>query len=85
MAKVLGVSCSGYYKHINKKESHREKENRELTQAIKEIHEANREIYGSPRIHAALKKQGKNCSRKRVERIMKTMVYKLKLKKTGRL
>ena len=66
MAKVLNVSCAGYYKFINKQESPREKENKQFAQAIREIHVDSRGVYGSPRIHAVLKKQGKKCSRKRV-------------------
>lgn len=85
MAKVLKVLCSGYYKHINKKESPREKENRELIQVIKEIHKKNRGVYGSPRIHAILKKQGKKCSRKRVARIMKNNNIKAKTKKKWKI
>ena len=81
MAKVLKVSCSGYYKYINKKESPREKENRELIQAIKAIHKKNRGVYGSPRIHAILKKQGKTCSRKRVAKIMKDNGIQAKTKR----
>jgi len=81
MAKTLKVSSSGYYKHINKKESFREKENKELAYAIKEIHKQNREVYGSPRIHAILKRQGRNCSRRRVARIMKNNGIKAKTKR----
>jgi len=81
MAKVLKVSCSGYYKYINKKESLREKENRELTQAIKAIHEENRSVYGSPRIHAVLNGQGRKCSRKRVAKIMKENGIQAKTKR----
>jgi len=85
MAKVLKVSRSGYYKYINKKESLREKENKELTQVITEIYKRNRRIYGSPRIHAVLKKQGKKCSRKRVARIMRNNDIKAKAKKRWKI
>jgi len=81
MAKVLGVSRSGYYKYINKKESFTEKENRELAASIKRIHEQNKKVYGSPRIHAVLKKQGKKCSRKRVAKIMKQNGIRAKTQK----
>jgi len=81
MAKVLKVSCAGYYKHINKKESAREKEKRELAQAIKAIHEENRGVYGSPRVHAILNKQGKKCSRKRVAKIMQENGIQAKTKR----
>jgi len=81
MAKVLKVSCAGYYKYINRKESLWEKENRELTQAIKVIHEESRGVYGSPRVHAILSKQGKKCSRKRVARIMQENGIQAKTKR----
>lgn len=81
MATVFKVSRSGYYKYINKKESSREKENKELAESIREIHQQSREVYGSPRIHAVLKKQGKKCSRKRVAKIMSKTNIKAKTKK----
>jgi len=81
MAKLLKVSCAGYYKHINRKESLREKESKELTQAIKFIHEENRGVYGSPRIHAVLNGQGRKCSRKRVAKIMKENGIQAKTKR----
>ena len=40
-------------------------------EVIKHIHEASRRTYGSPRIHAELKAQGFECSKKRVARLMK--------------
>jgi len=70
MAKVFKVSRAGYYRHINKKQSLTKKKNSELTFKIKSIFEHNRGLYGSPRIHALLKKEGEPCSRKRVARIM---------------
>ena len=81
MAKVLEVSCAGYYKYINKKESPREKENRELAQEIKAIYKESRGVYGSPRIHAMLKQRGKNYSRKRVARTMKKNGIQAKTKR----
>lgn len=70
MAKVFKVSRSGYYKFINKKESFTVKKNKELICKIKLIHKNSRNIYGSPRIYAELKKQGEKCSRKRVAKLM---------------
>jgi hypothetical protein len=72
MAKVLKVSRIGYYKYIKKKEPKRKIENDRLLQKIKTVHKKSREIYGSPRIHAQLKKDGEDCSRKRIAKIMKT-------------
>lgn len=71
MAKILGVARSGYYKFLYKKPGKREIENRRLIEKIKDIHQKGRKIYGSPRIHAELKKGGESCSRKRVAKLMK--------------
>jgi len=81
MAKVLNVSRAGYYRYINKKETLTMKKNRELTKKIKSIFETNRATYGSPRIHAILKKQGEHCSRKRIAKIMKQNQIQAKTRK----
>jgi len=81
MAKVFKVSRAGYYRYINKKESLNMKKNKELTKKIKLIFETNRATYGSPRIHAILKKQGEHCSRKRVSKIMKQNQIQAKTRK----
>lgn len=52
-------------------EKQRAKENRELTIKIEHIHAQNRNVYGSPRIHAALKSDGVKCGKNRVARLMK--------------
>ena len=42
-----------------------------LLQRIREIHQASRGIYGSPRVHMKMKKAGELIGRKRVERLMR--------------
>lgn len=71
MAKIFTVSRAGYYKHINKKPSKRKLSDEVLTQKIAAIYHKNRRVYGSPRIHAELKKQNESCSRKKVALLMK--------------
>lgn len=71
MAEVLGVSRSGYYRYHRAKPSHRAQANQVLLEKIKEIHQDNRELYGSPRIHAALKQQGVVCGHNGVAKLMK--------------
>lgn len=71
MARVLGVSRSGYYKYRNKQPGKRQQENGVLLQTIRTIFKMSRQTYGSPRIHAELKEQGFSCSRPRVARIMR--------------
>lgn len=81
MATVFKVSRSGYYKYINKIESSRLQYTRQLSEQIKLIHKQSREIYGSPRICAALNKLGEKCSRKRVAKIMKQNNIQAKMRK----
>ena len=81
MAKILEVSRSGYYKYINHKETFTSRRNKELTQKIKEISKESRYIYGSPRIHAVLKKQEEQCSLKRVAKLMKIHGIQSKIRK----
>lgn len=71
MAQLFSVSRAGYYKYINKEESLRAKQNKQFLDKIRLIFKENRQVYGSPRIHAALKKQGETCSRKRIANLMK--------------
>jgi transposase InsO family protein len=49
----------------------RKREDGTLTEQIVAIFEGHRGVYGSPRIHAALKDQGVHCGRKRVVRLMR--------------
>lgn len=70
MCAVLGVSSSGYYDWLGRPLSQREQANEALLGAIRHEHEASRETYGSPRIHAALRQQGWQVGRKRVARLM---------------
>lgn len=83
---LLGVSRSGYYSWASRVPSRRELEDRELTRKIKEIHAANRGVYGSPRVHAELRMDhGIRVSRKRVERLMrKAGISGLVKKKRGK-
>ena len=68
---LLGIPRSSYYEKINRTESKRSRENRELTAKIKEIHEASNKIYGAPKIHSVLVNKGYKVSIKRVQRRMR--------------
>ena len=85
MAKALDVSKSGYYAWLKRPESSRERENRRLTVEIKAVHEASRQTYGSPRIHAELAAKGISCSKGRVARLMKEHGIRAKQKRKFRV
>ena len=68
---VLEVSRSGYYDWIDRPISNRDKENQELVGRIRSIHNESNGTYGSPRITAELRSEGKMVSENRVARLMK--------------
>jgi len=71
LCELLGVARSGYYRWLGGKPSARVATNRLLLEEIREVFQANRGNYGSPRITQALRGQGQKCNRKRVERLMR--------------
>ena len=81
MSYMFQVSRSGYYRFVTSKPSTREVENIRLLEKIKVIHQANRQVYGSPRIHGELCLEGENCSRKRVAKLMKKEGLQAKMKR----
>jgi transposase InsO family protein/transposase-like protein len=70
---VLGVSRSGNSAWASRPESARPIADRNLAAAIRVSHEGRRGRYGSPRIHAELRAQGRRIGRKRVARLMRGM------------
>lgn len=68
---ALGVSVSGYYAWRTREPSQRQQGDARLLTHIRAAYQAGRGLYGSPRIHAALRQQGVCCSRKRVARLMR--------------
>ena len=71
MCRVLGVSTRGYYAWRSRAISDRKQVDAALTTEIERIHEASRQTYGSPRIHAELREDGTRVGRKRVARLMR--------------
>jgi putative transposase len=86
MCRVLGVSRSGFPAWACRSPSARRVEDERLLERIREIHEDNRKVYGSPRIHAELALAGgERIGRKRVERLMRQAgLSGLRPKKRGR-
>ena len=70
MCKVLEVSVSGYYAWKQRTPSSRRQADERLMACIEHAHQHSHGIYGSRRLHAALRTQGSRCGRKRVVRLM---------------
>lgn len=68
---LLGVTRSGYYAWRSGQETPRNINNRKLAEQIKQVFEAQRGRYGSPRITEELRHNGHKCNHKRVERLMR--------------
>lgn len=69
---LLGVSRSGFNDWARRAPSDRALSDAWLLEKIRQIHDANRKVYGAPRIHAELRMEhGINVGRKRVERLMR--------------
>ena len=81
MCRILNVSRSGYYAFLNRPESIRSVRQREVCQRIREIHNCNFRIYGSPNITVALNLEGIAISRGTVARIMRKNGIKSKVVK----
>ena len=70
VCRVLGLSPSGYYAWVGRAPSARARRDQQLQEQIKELWDANRQVYGRPRIHAELQESGQRVSAKRVGRLM---------------
>ena len=66
---ALRVSRSGYYRWRLAEPSRRTKENAELVEQIREVFEANKNRYGSPRVTRELRQRGLKCGQNRVPRL----------------
>ena len=71
MCRVLEVSVSGYYAWVKRPPSQHNREDADLAEQVKTVFQANRRVYGSPRVHAELQAHGIKCARKRVARLMR--------------
>jgi putative transposase len=78
---VLGVSRSGYYARLKRPQSGRAKRREALAIRIQAVHEANRGVYGSPRVYQALKAQGEVVCENTVARVMADRRIRAKTKR----
>jgi transposase InsO family protein len=68
---VLEVSTSGYHEWRGRPASARKLANDRLVSEIRVLHAESFGSYGSPRIHAAFKRQGRPIGRERIRRLMR--------------
>jgi len=69
MCSMLQVSRSGYYHWVDRPESTRAREDRELLVHIRRVHLENRRAYGSVKTWRELRSQGVGCGKHRVARL----------------
>ncbi|WP_198359509.1 IS3 family transposase [Streptomyces fildesensis] len=67
----LRIPSSTYYRwrQAEKEPCERRRRDAELTDRIRKVHDESGGIYGSPRVHAVLQREGTRVGRKRVERL----------------
>jgi putative transposase len=81
VCRVLEVSRSGYYAWLKRPASARETRRAELAVKIREVHEQNRRVYGSPRVHRQLLIQGESVCENTVAAVMKDQQIRAKTKR----
>ena len=70
MCRTLGVTRQGYYQSDSIERAERVVRDAELVALVRTIFERSKGRYGSPRVHADLRREGVHVSRRRVERTM---------------
>ena len=72
-----GISRSAYYKHIHRKPSIYEKENKPFDKEILEEYTASKRCYSAPKIQKVLQNRGIKASIKRVQKRMRKLNIRL--------
>src|SRR4051794_17257469 len=75
LCRVVGASVSGFYAwlHAIPSRQNRAEADAELRGHINRIFAAKRRVYGAPRIHAELRREGHRHARRRIEWLMRDM------------
>ena len=81
MCRLLEVSRSGFYAWLGHQEGPRAARRGRLSAAIGVAHAESRRLYGSPRVHAALKASGERCCVNTVARLMRLAGLKARTKR----
>ena len=78
---VLEVSRSGYHAWLKRPASARSRRRQELAAKIRAVHEENRCVYGSPRVHKALESRGESVCLNTVASVMKEQEIRARTKR----
>jgi transposase InsO family protein len=81
ICRVLRVARSGFYAWRKRKPSRRSQRQQRLLEQIRIVHQENRELYGSPRVHRALRVGGQSVSRNTVAKLMRKAKIRAKVRK----
>jgi putative transposase len=81
MCRVLRVTRSGFYAWRKRPPSARQQHAEQLLAKIRIVHQENRELYGSPRVHRALLIDGQSVSRNTVAKLMRDAKIRAKSRK----
>jgi len=71
LCRAMRVTRGGYWAWRTRRPGPRGQADAVLLADIRRIHQDSRRVYGSPRVHDQLKKEGVRCGQKRVERLMR--------------
>ncbi len=75
---ALAVSRAGYYAWRDRPDGARARRRAELAARVRAVHEANRRVYGSPRVHAALAASGERVCENTVAKVMREQQIRAK-------
>ena len=70
---ILGVTRQGYYAWAAREPSQRVLAEQQLREDVARVFDQSRGTYGSPRVHAELRREGTHTSKRRVERAMREL------------
>jgi transposase InsO family protein len=73
LCRNLQVTRQGYYAFEQRPQSARAAQEVLLRECVREAHARSKGRYGSPRVHQALRREGHRVSKRRVERVMRSL------------
>jgi len=81
ICRVLEVTRNGFYAWLKRQPSRRKQRREQLAARIKTVHQENRQVFGSPRIHRALVADGERVCENTVAKVMQEQRIRAKFKK----